>query len=78
MTKNVIELEQYRREVSEQTETLLAYENDGTLQGMMIESHVRLTNLVDRLIGIVATQQEAIDELARHVNEEGSSKHDRH
>ena len=78
MTKNVIDLEQYRRELSERTETLLAYENDGTLQGMMIESHVRLTNLVDRLISIITTQQEAIDELARHINEGGSNQHDRH
>lgn len=68
MASNIIDLIRRKQVLEEQTEQLEDYVNNGTLESMLVESHIRLTKLVDNLIDIVTTQQEVIDDLAEHVN----------
>ncbi|CRT88969.1 Uncharacterised protein [Streptococcus equi subsp. equi] len=68
MAGNIIDLIRRKQVLDEQTEQLEDYVNNGTLESMLVESHIRLTKLVDNLIGIVTTQQEVIGDLAEHVN----------
>lgn len=69
MTDNIIDLTQYQRALNEQVEQLEGYINDGTLESMMVESHVRTNKIISRLIDIVTKQQDTIDVLVKHVND---------
>lgn len=68
VTDKVVNLKQYQQELHKQAETLSKYQNDGTVMSMMIESHVRLTELIGNLTDIITIQQDTINDLAQHVN----------
>lgn len=69
MTDNIIDLTQYQRALNEQVEQLEDYINDGTLESMMVESHIRTNETISKLIDIVTKQQDTIDVLVKHVND---------
>lgn len=69
MSGKIISLEQYRQDLKQVSLDLSEYKNDGTLNSMMTESVIRLTDLVRGLSDIIAGQQTVLESLTHRVEQ---------
>lgn len=73
MSEQIIGHDSYRKDIDKELEGWKDYKNDGTVQSMLVESAVRNSELIGRLLSIVERQQETITSLSQRLEaiEEG-------
>ncbi|MFA9413763.1 MULTISPECIES: hypothetical protein [unclassified Streptococcus] len=69
MSDKIISLEQHRQDLKQVSLDLSEYKNDGTLNSMMTESVIQLTDLVRGLSDIVTGQQTVLESLTHRVEQ---------
>lgn len=69
MSDKIVSLEQYRQDLKQVSLDLSEYKNGGTLDSMMTENVIRLTDLVRGLTDIVAGQQTILESLNHRVEQ---------
>lgn len=67
MSDKVVNLEQYRQGLKQVSLDLSEYKHDGTLNGLVTESIIRVTDLVRGLGDIMANQQAVLESLTHRV-----------
>ena len=64
---NIVNFSEYMQELEDQEISLTNFQNDGSFNGMICEFAIRMSNHIDRLIGISEEQQKTIRSMAKEI-----------